>query len=209
MRTRLVTASVVVGLTVVLALTFSILGHGQQMPNFTPPPLVVNPDPSCFGSDPIGIGRYFDCGNGTVTDTVTGLIWLKQADCLGSAQWAAANQAAAGLAETAVPSCGLTDGSRPGDWRLPTKTEWETTIEEAALGCTFSSAPALTNDAGTACFGDGTLSSFAGVASVKYWSSAINGGVPGFAWFADLFEGVVSNDGKGFSLPVWPVRGRP
>src|SRR5947207_2086648 len=29
--------------------------------------------------------RYVDCGNGTVTDTATRLIWLKQPDCLASA----------------------------------------------------------------------------------------------------------------------------
>ena len=115
MRTRLVTASVVVGLTVVLVLAFSILGQGQQQqPNLTPAPVVVNPDPPCFGSEPIGTGRYFDCGNGTVTDTVTGLIWLQQSGCMEVVNWQAANQLAAALADT---TCGLTDGSRPGDWR--------------------------------------------------------------------------------------------
>ena len=75
-----------------------------------------------------------DCGNGTVTDTVTGLIWLKQADCLGVHDWAAANRAAAGLKDG---DCGgLTDKSSPGDWRLPTKDEWSATIARAvALGC--------------------------------------------------------------------------
>ena len=48
-------------------------------------------DGPCFDNT----NRYVDCGNGTVTDTVTGLIWLKQADCLGINDWAAANQAAA------------------------------------------------------------------------------------------------------------------
>src|SRR5688572_9003749 len=28
--------------------------------------------------------RYVDCGNGTVADTMTGLIWLKQASCLST-----------------------------------------------------------------------------------------------------------------------------
>ena len=35
-------------------------------------------DGPCFDNT----NRYVDCGNGTVTDTVTGLIWLQQADCL-------------------------------------------------------------------------------------------------------------------------------
>ncbi len=33
--------------------------------------------PPCFDD----ANRYVDCGNGTVTDTVTGLIWLKNANC--------------------------------------------------------------------------------------------------------------------------------
>ena len=63
--------------------------------------------------------RYVDCGNGTVTDTVTGLVWLKQSNCLSSADWEAAKKAVAGLKDG---SCMLTDGSSPGDWRLPTNT---------------------------------------------------------------------------------------
>src|SRR5262245_54239770 len=39
--------------------------------------------------------RYVDCGNGTVTDSVTGLIWLKQSNCLSTASWEAAKKAAA------------------------------------------------------------------------------------------------------------------
>src|SRR5262245_46904637 len=97
--------------------------------------------------------RYVDCGNGTVTDTMTGLIWLKRADCFPESNWKAALQAAATLK---TGDCGLTDGSSAGDWRLPTKAEWEATIAKAAtLGCTFAKAPALTDDAGTACYGDG------------------------------------------------------
>jgi hypothetical protein len=66
--------------------------------------------------------RYVDCGNGTVTDTVTGLVWLKNANCFGEQTYAAASQAAAGLG---AGQCGLTDGSSPGDWRLPTLVEWQ------------------------------------------------------------------------------------
>ena len=31
--------------------------------------------------------RFFDNGDGTVTDYLTGLIWLKDAECLGSTTW--------------------------------------------------------------------------------------------------------------------------
>ncbi|PYX10529.1 MAG: hypothetical protein DMG85_07810 [Acidobacteria bacterium] len=64
-----------------------------------------------------------DCGNGTVTDTQTGLIWLKNADCLAHSGTTFQN---ANMLATTLASgqCGLTDGSAPGNWRLPTHQEW-------------------------------------------------------------------------------------
>jgi hypothetical protein len=103
----------------------------------------------------------------------------------------------------------LTDGSSPGDWRLPTKDEWSATIAQAvAMGCA-GTGPSLTNNAGTACYGDGLTSSFAGVASDYYWSSASSETDPSRAWSAYLFYGDVFNFGKGFTVRVWPVRGGP
>jgi hypothetical protein len=49
--------------------------------------------PPCFDDT----NRYVNCGNGTVTDTVTGLIWLQRDRCFGQTTYPAANQAAAGL----------------------------------------------------------------------------------------------------------------
>jgi hypothetical protein len=161
----------------------------------------------CFDN----INRYVDCGNGTVTDNVTGLIWLKQADCLGSADWASASQAAAALksgdcSSTANP---LSDGSSAGDWRLPTKAEWSATVARAvALGCTLGSGknPALTNDAGNGCLLLGP-SSFSGVVSQSYWSSTTLETTPIGAWFMFIDTGQVVNTVKDNSLPFWPVRG--
>jgi hypothetical protein len=64
--------------------------------------------------------RFTDNGDGTVTDELTGLIWLAQADCLGRVEWLDALAAANGLA---AGQCGLTDGSVAGDWRLPNVLE--------------------------------------------------------------------------------------
>lgn len=150
--------------------------------------------------------RYVDCGNGTVTDMVTGLIWLKQADCLGAARYAAANQAAAGLKNG---DCGLTDGSSPGDWRLPTKEEWVATKAAAAdLGCTLggSGGPTLTNDAGTACFNSGP-SSFAGVAPVIHWSNSSLDVNPLYGWTASFNFGGIGTSDKNRDFAIWPVRG--
>jgi hypothetical protein len=144
-----------------------------------------------------------------VTDTVTGLIWLTDAACLGIADWPVANGAAATLANG---QCGLTDGSSPGDWRLPTKDEWSATIARAAtLGCTSSGSggpPSLTNDLGTACYGT-FESSFGGVASdvsARYWSSTNSDFDPTGAWYASLSLGGVSANNHAADLRVWPVR---
>jgi len=144
--------------------------------------------------------RYNDCGNGTITDSVTGLIWLKQADCLATKDWETAKQAAAGLKNG---DCMLTDGSAPGDWRLPTQAEWEATMKNAlALGCT---GPTLTNDAGTGCMSAGP-SSFTGVESDYYWSSTTVEGNQR-AYFGDLDHGHLLNGNLFNTLRVWPVRG--
>lgn len=64
--------------------------------------------------------RFVDNGNGTVTDTLTDLVWLKNADCYGAVGWQQALTSARDLANGA---CGLTDNSTVGTWRLPNRTE--------------------------------------------------------------------------------------
>ncbi len=145
--------------------------------------------------------RYVDCGNGTVHDTVTNLIWLKNANCFGVLNYAAANNAAAGLENG---ECSLTDGSSPGDWRLPTKVEWEATIAQAdTLGCTN---PNLTNTSGSLCYSVGPQP-FTGVQSDPYWSSTTYAPNPNGAWVVDLTNGNVGFTSKALAFYVWPVRG--
>ncbi|SJZ98619.1 Protein of unknown function [Trichlorobacter thiogenes] len=69
----------------------------------------------------IGTGAVHarDNGNGTYTDA-TGLVWLKDAGCLGSMNWVDATASPKNLAHG---KCGLSDNSRPGSWRLPTGDE--------------------------------------------------------------------------------------
>ena len=169
-------------------------------------------DGPCFDNT----NRYVNCGNGTVTDTVTGLIWLRQADCFTPRHYAGANQAAAGMKEG---DCGLTDGSSAGDWRLPTKDEWIATLAEALrLGCTDLTLP-LTNDEGTACQSVG-LSSFlvvSWVSSHLYWSSStrevqVEVTFPNTApllgaWYVHLTLGWETLGKDVLPMGVWPVRG--
>ncbi len=68
---------------------------------------------------PLTASRFIDNGDGTLADTVTGLTWLKQADCIHQA-WSGALSAVNGLASG---QCGLTDGSTAGQWRMPNRAE--------------------------------------------------------------------------------------
>jgi hypothetical protein len=68
---------------------------------------------------PLNSPRFIDKGDGTLADTVTGLTWLKMGNCI-SGNWASALSAVNGLASG---QCGLTDGSTPGQWRMPNRAE--------------------------------------------------------------------------------------
>ena len=60
--------------------------------------------------------RFIDHGDGTFTDTMTGLTWLKQASCI-QGDWATA---VATVRSLATGQCGLTDGSAPAHGECPT-----------------------------------------------------------------------------------------
>lgn len=161
------------GFVAILALLAGgVMGRGASA---APP----NADPPCFDNG----NRYVNCRNGTITDTVTGLIWLKRADCLAASDYATANRWAAVLQER---RCGLRDGSNKGDWRLPTEAEWRASLGQAPLDTT---AP------------------FAGVQAATYWSSSGAVDDPGVAWGADPQTGAVLTVDKSESHYGWPVRG--
>lgn len=146
--------------------------------------------------------RYCDNGDGTVRDTRTGLLWLKDAACAdlgetgdGKGTFAEANAAAASLRSG---QCGLSDGSKPGDWRLPNRDEWL-----AMLSPAFKN-PALANAAGTGKWRPGDV--FINVQSGGYWSASTDSEASGFAWGAGLFAGAVASARKGIEGFIWPVR---
>jgi len=174
-------------------------------------------DPSC----PDDSGNvYVDCGNGTVTDNRTGLVWLKNANCLslaangGYADWISAMLLAAGLSDLPgddADDCGLSDNSTPGEWRLPSKAEWAAMIEDA-LGdigdpnCTIT-PPTITNDSGLGCWLSGP-SSFTDVEEGFYWSSTTFVWFPSGIWGVSLESGTFGNNHKDSELGyIWPVRG--
>jgi hypothetical protein len=89
------------------------------------------------GAIQAGVGapaaRFSDRRDGTVRDNLTGLIWLKDANCdalgpngNGTGTWQQALDAANALVNG---RCGLTDGSEPGDWRIPNVRELQSLID--------------------------------------------------------------------------------
>lgn len=146
--------------------------------------------------------RYCENANGTITDTRSSLIWLKDGSCddlgtngNGADTFTNANLAASQLAEG---KCGLMDGSKPGDWRLPSKEEWEAMIDKSYT------APSLSNAAGNGQWEEGNL--FIAVKSEGYWTSTPEKNDAGFAWGVGLFGGVIVSANKNIEGNIWPVR---
>ncbi|MBK9096299.1 MAG: DUF1566 domain-containing protein [Anaerolineae bacterium] len=149
--------------------------------------------PTCCGTTnayntPAWTGvRFTDNGDGTVTDNLTALIWLKNANCFGTRLWATALSDANALASG---SCGLSDGSVAGNWRLPNVNELHSLIDLTQLN------PAL--PAGHP---------FTGVQPDGYWASTTYAWVSSYAWYVFLSVGNVSGFDKTNTIRVWPVRG--
>ena len=89
---------------------------------------VAGDSASLANSKPLTSPRIIDKGDGTLYDTVTGLTWLKKADCI-QAPWA---DAIAAVNSLASGQCGLTDGSASGQWRMPNRFEMLSLAERAA-----------------------------------------------------------------------------
>ncbi len=129
--------------------------------------------------------RFTDNGNGTVTDNLTGLVWLKVASCI-YIDWTSALSSVATLASG---SCGLADSSVAGQWRLPTVKELSSLVNAGAAN------PAL--PAGHP---------FLGVQPTNYWSSTTSAQNTSNAWGVNLYDGSVNSNNKNNAF-VWPVRG--
>ncbi len=135
--------------------------------------------------------RFTDNNNGTVTDNLTGLLWLKNANCFGVQPWSAALSSANNLASG---SCGLSDGSAAGDWRLPN------ILELASLPTNYISTPAA--------WLNGQGFSNVNAQANLYWSSSTYAYATNNARGFSMANGNLGDGVKTAGSPsVWPVRG--
>lgn len=144
------------------------------------------------------VPRFTDNNNGTITDNLTGLIWLQNADCFGGLAWSEALTAVGALNSG---ECGLSDGSQAGSWRLPQIAELSSLVDygraNPALPVVNSTIP-------------GSVHPFSGVHSEVadwYWSSTTMASNTGSAWCSILGPGNINAAAKTTSHFVWPVRG--
>ena len=143
--------------------------------------------------------RFTNNGNGTITDNLTGLIWMKNAFCFGATPWQEALDSCNSLSSG---SCGLSDGSIEGDWRLPNRRELFSLIHDAYHN------PALSNTAGTGHHTNGNP--FTNVSPFEYWSSSSSCGAvnKAVAYVVDFGFGLIELDNKvEYNHSVWCVRG--
>jgi hypothetical protein len=132
--------------------------------------------------------RFVDNANGTVSDNLTGLVWLKNANCFSAQVWTTAIASANGLKSG---NCGLSDGSSTGQWRLPNVRELRSLINEGE-----PNSAAWLNTQG-----------FLNVQSNHwYWSSSTHADYSIYAYIVDMGGGSVGFGGKDYNEVVWPVR---
>lgn len=137
---------------------------------------------------PIPRQRFRDNRDGTVTDRLTGLVWLADANAFGQVTWM---EALATAARVRHGEHGLTDGSEAGDWRLPNVNE-------------FQSLLALDNRSGSALPAD---SPWPDLPPANYWSSTSVHAFPALAWYQAFAVGPPVFDLKFNAMRMWPVRG--
>jgi len=148
------------------------------------------------------IPRFTDNSNGTITDNLSGLIWLKNANC--SANLGGVDNTGTGLTwadaltwsnSLASGTCGLSDDSAAGQWRLPNRKELKSLINRQQ-----SSSATWLNTFGFFGFPD--------IQTPVYWSSSTYAGDSGLAWWVGIGFGRMGYyDKTAYYLHVLPVRG--
>ena len=156
--------------------------------------------------------RFTDNGDDTITDNLTGLMWLKDANCIaswypgfdndeipgdGAVTWQHGLDFVEGINDGSNANCG---GNQPyNDWRLPSIKKIQSLIHFGFYD------PAVPCTAGPCKWQEGDP--FINLQSHGYWSSTTWAYESSIAWYQDMHSGLVYSFYKSDYLYVWPVRG--
>jgi uncharacterized protein DUF1566 len=157
-------------------------------------------------------GGFQDNGDGTITDTTTGLMWEKKDLGTGnplhdrdtSYTWTAGTTAADGTLFTVfLPGLNAGTGfANHTDWRIPTIAELETITDYS------TQIPAIAAAFNSNCSSPCTVTTCScTVQQSDYWSSTTEVGGSGFAWDVYTGNGSVQPGTKTSSLAARGVRG--
>ena len=126
--------------------------------------------------------RFVENGDGTVTDTLTGLAWTQDADPAGGVEnWEHALDR--------VRDLNRRNHLGHSDWRLPNVNELESLVNKQ------HDVAAWLN-----------LQGFRNVRKNGYWTSSTYAVYPACAWSVGMYSGIVAGRSKAEVGHVWPVR---
>lgn len=122
---------------------------------------------ACLLSAP-ALAAFTNNGDGTVTDTATGLMWQR---CAKGQSWTGSTCSGSATAYTWNQAVALTDSfAGHTDWRLPSLTELQSLVK-------LGSVPTIDTTA------------FPATSPVGFWSSTANTSVPANAWYVNFNVG--------------------
>jgi len=173
-------------------------GSGKQLPVTGQTTVhTANDDGTYQTGTSVPSTRFSDNGDGTVTDNMTGLMWVKNANAIGTLHkafdadgavvWSDALSFVAAV-NSGTYNCGVT--SSYTDWHLPTVHELETLVNYAQNEpYKWLNAQGFTN-----------------VKDSNYWSSTTYAPNTACAWSVKMSFGNVGSNNKTNITYVWPVR---
>ena len=134
--------------------------------------------------------RFTDNGDGTMTDNLTGLMWLKDGGCIKEKKWEDSLKAIADLNNNPGNYNCLGYAANYSDWYLPNVKELESLTNYGA------------SDSATWLNSEG----FVDVNASYYWSSTTHQVKSSHAWLVMISAGKEVPDLKSNQYYVWPVR---
>ena len=137
--------------------------------------------------------RFTSNGDGTVTDNLTGLMWLNDPNCLGNITWQEGLDKVVDLNTNpgSYSSCGGY-ATTYNDWRLPNRKELYSLTYFALYSPAFPEGHPFVNPPSIDCF----------------WSSTTVASGSTEAWSNNMSYGGVAPRHKSYNSNAWPVRGQ-